>query len=134
MLNLNNIEQSRIGQHGLEWTTTLHSAAPSLESARNALLARRFEDSAMLGWMQLPSDTSALEAALGLAQDLQAQHTDLVVLGIGGSSLGGIAVIEALKHPYRNLQKNGTGLRVHFVDNVDGDVIAALLDVQGTFV
>jgi glucose-6-phosphate isomerase len=129
MLNLNNIEQSRIGQHGLEWTTTLHSAAPSLESARNALLARRFEDSAMLGWMQLPNDTSALEAALGLAQDLQAQHTDLVVLGIGGSSLGGIAVIEALKHPYRNLQKNGTGLRVHFVDNVDGDVIAALLEV-----
>jgi glucose-6-phosphate isomerase len=129
MLNLTNIEQHKIGQHGLEWQNTLQGAAAQITASRDALLARRFYDSAMLGWMQLPGDQDALKVALELATQVQANHTDLVVLGIGGSSLGGIAVIEALKHPYRNLQKNGTGLRVHFVDNVDGDVIASLLEV-----
>ncbi|MFN3265421.1 MAG: glucose-6-phosphate isomerase [Deinococcales bacterium] len=130
MLNLAHIEQTKIGTHGLEWKTVLQSSQTRLEAARDALLARRNDPSAMLGWMQLPQDTQALELALDLAKALlQKPFTDLVVLGIGGSSLGGIAVIEALKHPYRNLQKNGAGLRVHFVDNVDGDVITALLEV-----
>jgi glucose-6-phosphate isomerase len=128
MLNLKNIEQTKIGNHGLEWQKTLSDAQNNLEAARDALLARRFVDSAMLGWMQLPSDTAALETALSLAAELHG-YSDLIVLGIGGSSLGGIAVIEALKHPYRHLQKNGIGMRVHFIDNVDGDVIAGLLEV-----
>jgi glucose-6-phosphate isomerase len=129
MLNLTNIQKSKIGSHGLEWQTVLHHAQPQLEAARDALLARRMDESAMLGWMQMPTDRAALEEVLALAAQLQGKYTDLIVLGIGGSSLGGIAVIEALKHPYRNLQKQGLGMRVHFIDNVDGDVIAALLEV-----
>lgn len=130
MLNLKNIEQANLGAHGIQWQSTLQAAQAKLQAARDSLLARRYDDAAMLGWMALPSDSTALEAALSLASELSAAtYTDLIVLGIGGSSLGGIAVIEALKHPYRALQPNGVGLRVHFIDNVDGDVIAALLEV-----
>ena len=48
--------------------------------------------------------------------------TDVVSLGIGGSSLGPKMVCEALR------SYQGAGLRVHFVSNVDGAQLAQTLD------
>jgi len=56
--------------------------------------------------------------------------TDLIHIGIGGSSLGAEALLRALAHPQYNLQplaKRG-GPRVHFVDNVDPETLGALLE------
>ncbi len=130
MLDAKNITKERLGAEGLEWNALLQNSASKLNAHRDVLLARRYADTEMLGWMQLPSDTAALESTLQLSRELSAQgFTDLIVLGIGGSSLGAIAVIQSLAHPYRMLQQNGSGLRVHFIDNVDGDMIASLLEV-----
>jgi glucose-6-phosphate isomerase len=130
MLDAKNITKERLGVEGLEWSALLQSRTAQLEGHRDALLSRRHDDAEMLGWMQLPSDTAALESALQLSNELSTQgFTDLIVLGIGGSNLGTLAVIQALAHPYRMLQQNGVGLRVHFIDNVDGDTITALLEV-----
>ncbi len=57
--------------------------------------------------------------------------TDLIHIGIGGSSLGAEALLRALAHPQYNLQspaKRG-GPRIHFVDNVDPETLGALLEV-----
>ncbi|KAL1500982.1 hypothetical protein ABEB36_006392 [Hypothenemus hampei] len=48
------------------------------------------------------------------------QITDVVNIGIGGSDLGPLMVTEALK-PF------GTGLRVHFVSNIDGTHLVEVL-------
>ena len=84
----------------------------------------------MLGWIDLASDQDeVLDAIDAFVAEAAPRFDDLVVLGIGGSSLGSIAVLSALQHPARALQgAAGDGLRVHVVDNVDADVVAGLLE------
>ena len=57
---------------------------------------------------------------------------NILVLGIGGSALGGMAVCEALLKPYWNLltpeQRNKLP-RIFFLDNIDPDQINGLFDV-----
>lgn len=129
MIDLKNITRDRLGAGGLEWDSELERHAPKLEAARDAILARRNDPNAWLGWTRLPEDSAMLQEVEALAKSLQGQFDDLIVLGIGGSSLGGLTVITALQHPYRMIQSKGNGVRAHFVDNVDGDVIAGLLEV-----
>jgi glucose-6-phosphate isomerase len=56
--------------------------------------------------------------------------TDLIQIGIGGSSLGAEALLRALAHPHHNLlpDRQRPGPRVHFLDNVDPDTLGALLE------
>jgi glucose-6-phosphate isomerase len=130
MLDLRNVTAERLGPEGLDWDRELAANAPRLESARAALLSRRGDPAEGLGWMDLPSDAGLHRSVEALAADGKGRFSDLVVLGIGGSSLGGLTVVSALQHPYRLLQgSGGRGTRVHFVDNVDGDVIAGLMEV-----
>lgn len=55
---------------------------------------------------------------------------NFVNLGIGGSALGGEAVLRALLHPLQNEQAQGAGhlSRFYFPDNVDPETNAALLE------
>lgn len=57
---------------------------------------------------------------------------NILVLGIGGSALGGIAITEALLKPYWNYlskeQRNGLP-KIFFLDNIDPDLISELLDI-----
>jgi glucose-6-phosphate isomerase len=130
VLDTANITRERLGAEGLEWAQELESNTARFDAARTALLSRVGNDEAMLGWLGLPEDAALLESAEAVAATFEGMFDDLIVLGIGGSSLGGLSVITALQHPYRALQgAHGTGMRVHFVENVDGDQIAGLLEV-----
>jgi glucose-6-phosphate isomerase len=55
---------------------------------------------------------------------------DLVHIGIGGSALGAELLFRALAHPLHNAlpARRRKGPRVHFVDNVDPERLAALLE------
>ncbi len=77
-----------------------------------------------IGFWTLPADESAVEAALALARRVPATAEEVLVLGIGGSSLGGRAVYEALGRP-PELRR---GRRLHFPDNSDPWRLAHLLD------
>lgn len=74
----------------------------SLDKKRNlaeAALDRLFSgDEAYTGWVRLPleQDQEAIEAILNVAAEVWAKCDLFVVLGIGGSSLGAKAVLEAL--------------------------------------
>jgi glucose-6-phosphate isomerase len=64
----------------------------------------------------------ALDAMLGFAEQVRAGgFTDVVHIGIGGSDLGPAMVVQALQ-PFAK-----PGLRLHFVSNVDGHDLAAVL-------
>ena len=127
-VNLKNVTVQGISG-GLNWDSLLEANAGRLEEARDRLLARQRQGGdPWLGWMDLPAG-EVLPQVQALAQRYAGRYDDLIVLGIGGSSLGGLTLLTALQHPYHNLLPHRPGLRVHFVDNVDGDVISGLLEV-----
>ncbi len=127
-LDIRNVLQDRVGpDHGLDWASEAKAKGPELEAAVRALRSRAADPEAMLGWTALPADHALADAVTSAAAELAAFATDLVVLGIGGSSLGAQTVVRALQHPQRMLQADGHGMRVHLVDNVDPDVIHGLL-------
>lgn len=130
-IDLRNASAERLGvTHGVELEREFRAWGERLEHTVNDLWQRQDDDQAMLGWIGLPSDTDSRDAIEAFVRDLASGgFTDLVVLGIGGSSLGALTVVGALQHPYRLLQPGGEGLRVHFVDNVDPDAVRGLTQV-----
>ena len=75
---------------------------------------------------------AALYRALGasIARWRRRRVDDLVHIGIGGSALGAELLFRALAHPLHNAlpPRKRRGPRVHFVDNVDPERLAALLE------
>jgi glucose-6-phosphate isomerase len=129
-IDLRNASASRLGEtHGFELEREFEAFRNRLDTHVGELRRRAENPSDMLGWLDLPHAHDELDRIEDFVAGLDERFTDLVVLGIGGSSLGAMTVTAALQHPWRNLQDVGTGLRVHYVDNVDPDVVAGLMDV-----
>jgi glucose-6-phosphate isomerase len=129
-IDLRNVSVERLGRAaGIDLPLEFTAWSGKLAEHASRLLGGRAAQGGMLGWIDLPEQAASAAEISAFAASVAERFTDLVVLGIGGSSLGALAVITALQHPYRNLQRSGRGLRVHFVDNVDPDQIQGLLDV-----
>lgn len=90
----------------------------------------------VLGFLDIPDDRVRLQQVRDAAAKLLSRTgadrvTDVVVLGIGGSALGPIALRTALVAPrWNELDDAGRGgrPRLHVLDNVDPGTVAALLD------
>jgi glucose-6-phosphate isomerase len=88
-----------------------------------------------LGFLELPDHRALHEQTLQYVKRARARQgedrlTDVVVLGIGGSALGPIALRTALRPPQWNLLDDaarGGNPRLHVLDNVDPINISALL-------
>ena len=86
----------------------------------------------MTGWMDLPyNHTEIVENIISTAKNVRDNFEYFVVLGIGGSALGPVAVFQALCHlHYNDLSKDKrNGPKFYVEDNVDPERMAALLDV-----
>ncbi len=105
----------------------LAELALTAKAAFDALEARR--RSGEIGFPELPADADAADAAVRLARDLAGRFDSLLVLGIGGSSLGGRAIVSALCHPFHNLlpRERRGAMRVFFPDNSDPATFEGLL-------
>ena len=81
-------------------------------------------------WMALPDDSALADELNSFANQEGPKHRDLILVGIGGSSLGAIATIQALAHPFRNLQPDAQrgGPRLFVLDNPDPEKVAATLE------
>ncbi|HIA01962.1 MAG TPA: glucose-6-phosphate isomerase, partial [Myxococcales bacterium] len=75
-------------------------------------------DSGDLPFLNVHQDEGVWECVSVFAESARDRFHDCVVLGIGGSSLGAQALVSAL---------GGSGMRVHFPDNVDPTELASLL-------
>lgn len=86
----------------------------------------------MLGWTELPYNQDEVVAKIEkTAAEIRSRFDTFVVLGIGGSALGPIAVQQALNHLHYNelpKEKRG-GPRLYVEDNIDPERMASLLDV-----
>lgn len=127
-VDLNHVVPTQVGPGGLS-KEDFEGAAPALKQALEALLAQH--DKGALRFLSLPDDAAAAEATRAAAAALARDNEDLVVLGIGGSSLGAKALVAALCHPFHNLlpADRRKGMRVFFPDNSDPATFAALLEV-----
>jgi glucose-6-phosphate isomerase len=82
-----------------------------------------------LGFADLPTDGAALAAVKKTAAATRKGVKHVVVLGIGGSSLGFIALKEALLHPLHNERAGAAGRPAFYVlDNIDPEFVAGALD------
>ena len=80
-------------------------------------------------YRKLPHDTDTPEQVKKLVAELRDGCENLVVLGIGGSALGNIALQTALNPYMYNLDdKQRTGPRLFVFDNVDPAQLASFLD------
>jgi len=99
---------------------------PRLEEARGAVLAAKGKG--MLGWMDLPWEDP--QPLLDFAKEKEGKFDALLVIGIGGSALGTIALSRALLPLFYNElcpAERGYRPRLYVLDNVDPDETAALL-------
>jgi glucose-6-phosphate isomerase len=86
--------------------------------------------SGVLGFLDLPGDTALRAQSERFAESRRGKYDEVVVLGIGGSALGPVALRTALRAPYWNLLDStarGGFPRLHVLDNVDPRTISALL-------
>ena len=84
-----------------------------------------------LGFLDLPADAALHAQSVEFAKKTRGRFDDVVVLGIGGSALGPIALRTALRKPQWNLLDAGERElrpRLHVLDNLDPATIAGMLD------
>ncbi|HVL25927.1 MAG TPA: glucose-6-phosphate isomerase [Thermomicrobiales bacterium] len=81
-------------------------------------------------WQNLPDNTALADEIIAFAEEARQTYRDFILIGIGGSSLGAIATIQALAHPYRNLLPDDqrVGPRFFVLDNPDPEKVRATLD------
>ncbi len=117
-----------------EWT----AAAPAFRAAHATVM--RKHAAGELGFIDLPANSELLEQSLRVAEGAKGKVSDVLLLGIGGSALGPIALRTALRpYGWNSLDEAAREgyPRLHVLDNVDPATISALLsrvDLANTLV
>jgi glucose-6-phosphate isomerase len=130
VFDASNVYASAIGkEHGLT-RAEVNGLNERIRDAHRRIEARRDAD---VGFMVLPYDGALAGRIKDKAAELRGWCKNFVVLGIGGSALGNIAVHSALNHPFHNLLPHGHPARlgaprIFVLDNVDPSLMAGFLD------
>jgi glucose-6-phosphate isomerase len=114
-------------EHGIS-ESELRELAATIAEEHERLT--REHDASEQRWMDLPDATALADEVQAFAAEVREQYDDFLLVGIGGSSLGAIATIQALTHPHRNTlpKERRGGPRIFILDNPDPEKIAATLD------
>ena len=132
-LNYRNSDASIIGQgNGLNLAEEFSCYKDTITNIITSLNQRKDKPGQWLQWMNLGYNEETVWYVKEFASMVEGRFDNILVLGIGGSALGGLAVTEALLKPYWNLltpeQRKGLP-RIFFLDNIDPDSISGLLEV-----
>lgn len=128
-LNYNNMMANKLGSRGFT-DEQIEAALPIAQAAHRGVENGRGKN--MQGWMDSPYNQDEVVARIQkTAARIAKNYKNFVVLGIGGSALGPIAVFTALKHLYYNElpDKVRKTPRFYVIDNVDPERMNALLDI-----
>ncbi|MHB9155086.1 MAG: glucose-6-phosphate isomerase [Endomicrobiales bacterium] len=128
-LNYANSLKDFVGDTGIT-TEELEALQPKIAEAFVSLQNQKKEGKR--GFMELPYTTEIAKEIKAAAKKTPKEFDTFVVIGIGGSALGNIALQQALRHPYWNLlgkEERKGGMRLFVPDNVDPDLIGGLAEV-----
>ena len=131
-LNIRNVDEKIIGfEHGLNLSNSFEKYKDKIAYIISDLNKRKDKPGQWLQWLNLGYSEETLWYVKEYASMVQGRFENILVLGIGGSALGGLAVTEALLKPYWNFlseeQRNGLP-RIFFLDNIDPDLMTSLFD------
>lgn len=137
VIDYGNAMASAVGaEHGVS-EAMLDEIASSVAAQHERITAEH--DAGEQRWMDLPANVELASEIESFAHEARARYSDFILIGIGGSSLGAIATVQALAHPYRNLlspHERG-GPRFFVLDNPDPEKVAAtlaLVDLPNTLI
>lgn len=128
----NNMMSDIIGEHGID------SAAFAKNEKRIDYAFKSVMDGCGKGWQEWSEipymDYSELDGMIAEMAEVRKKATSFVVLGIGGSALGPIAVVQALLKMRLNVYPDETlramGLpRIYIEDNIDPERMAELIEL-----
>ncbi len=129
-LDYANCLSDRVGEHGIE-PAALGAAQQTMAELTTKL--NQTKGTGWERWRSLPFDpmrSEHVDAVNKLVDKLRDNTEHLIVLGIGGSALGNIALHSALtSHNYNLLdRKDRHGPRLYILDNVDPQLVGQTLD------
>ena len=132
-LNYNNADAIVVGEeNGLNIEQEFCNYKETIANIISDLNKRKDKPGQWLRWMNLGYSEETIWYVKEFASMVENRFDNILVLGIGGSALGGLAVTEALLKPYWNLltteQRKGLP-RIFFLDNIDPDSINGLLEI-----
>src|SRR3712207_2142928 len=117
--------ESNIGGGGLPQT----ALDEALELVGEAMKRLAEDDSSgRLPLLHMPRTTDDLKAVAEAAAFLRDDATDVVILGVGGSSLGGQTLAQLKDYAVPGAGRFADGPRIHFLDNLDPVTFAHVLD------
>lgn len=132
-LNCRNVDSAIVGEeNGLNLYEKFENYKQQISDIIKSLNQRKDKPGQWLQWLNLGYNEETVWYVKEFASMVEGRFDNILVLGIGGSALGGLAVTEALLKPYWNLltpeQRNGLP-RIFFLDNIDPDSMNGLLDI-----
>jgi len=117
---------------GLDLSQEFEQYKEQIANIITDLNKRKDKPGQWLQWMNLGYSEETAWYVKEYAALVEGRFDNILVLGIGGSALGGLAITEALLKPYWNLlskeQRNGLP-RIFFLDNIDPDSMSGLLEI-----
>ena len=132
-LNYKNVNSLVVGEnHGLNIESEFLEYKETIKNIITDLNQRKDKPGQWLQWMNLGYSEETVWYVKEFASMVYGRFDNILVLGIGGSALGGIAVTEALLKPYWNLltkEQRNNFPRIFFLDNIDPDSMVGLLQV-----
>jgi len=128
-----NADCSVIGEeHGLDIQKEFVEYSTKIAEAVSGIYAAKDTPGKWLKWMNLGYNEEIVSQINEYASSVKGKFENILVLGIGGSALGGICVTEAVLKPYWNLldkEARKDMPRIFFVDNIDPDQMNGMLDM-----
>ncbi|HZJ58192.1 MAG TPA: glucose-6-phosphate isomerase [Clostridia bacterium] len=126
----NHMMSEFVGQEGIEWDE-IQALEADLKKASLAMIEKR--EAGQMKWRELPyNQEEIVQDILETAAGIKDRFDNFVILGIGGSALGPIAVQQALNHMYYNelsKEQRGGRPRLYIIDNVDPQRMEELFDI-----
>jgi glucose-6-phosphate isomerase len=122
--SIDNAREENVGPHGVK-ADALRAAMTRAEGALEWLRARHADNGLPL--LQLPETRGDLETIRDTARQLADRATDIVILGTGGSSLGGQTLAQLADFAVPGAGSLRPPPRLHFIDNLDAHTYAELL-------
>ena len=127
-IDYTNLMAAGVADCGLSEADLERWAGRAAEAVREIAERRRKRE---VGFFDLPDDKNQVKAALEFARGIPSAIDTVVVLGIGGSSLGPHALYSALARPLDALRPRTPGMprRLLFPDNADPATFSAVLEL-----
>jgi glucose-6-phosphate isomerase len=122
--SIDSAREQRIGPHGIA-DKALNAALDRAGAALDTLRARHADGGLPL--LRLPEAHDDLASIREAGRRLAENATDVVILGTGGSSLGGQTLVQLAGYAVPGIGALRTPPRLHFMDNLDPETYGALL-------